>query len=95
MKAFLSVILALNAFSALAQGYEPGTLEALQYLNNEWVEKPRQRAHEVELMKIKAQGQGSLSGTENAAGYQVPLCQVVPVYSNLDGSLIGHRKVCY
>ena len=69
--------------------YEPGTLEALQYLNHEWVDKPRQRAHERELARIKAQSEGASNNWRAA-----PSCVSQPVYGH-GGILLGFREFCY
>ena len=89
MKAFiLGLIVSCGAFAQ----YEPGTLEALGYLNDQWVEKPRQRAHERDLMRIRSQGQGFNQSAP--AGLYEPLCHVRPVIG-LDGSIVGYRRECY
>jgi hypothetical protein len=95
MKAFLGVILTVASVSAMGQGYQAGTLEALQYLNNEWVEKPNQRAHEREMMRIRTQGSQGYQRNALESYAMQPVCQVVPQYSYLDGAIIGYRKVCY
>lgn len=88
---FLSVLVSCGAWA----DYEPGTLEALGYLNNEWVEKPRQRAHERELMRIKSQGQGYGAGAYNGnVGLNDPVCVNQPVYGH-GGIIMGYRQQCY
>lgn len=75
--------------------YEPGTLEALQYLNNEWVNKPRQMKHERDLMRIQSEGQGFGQMRTYQPQMNAVVCQSVPVYSNIDGSLLGYGKRCF
>jgi len=100
MKHLLVALLALNTVlnieTVQAQDdYQAGTLEALGYLNEQWVNKPQQRAHERDLMRIKSQGyqRNALDSFDDDPRLQVQ-CHIVPVYS-FDGSVIGHRKACY
>jgi hypothetical protein len=82
----------LVVFGDVRAQYEPGTLEALNYLNDQWVEKPRQRAHERELMRIKSQGYQGQGGGFNA--FNEPVCISQPVYGH-GGVVMGYRQSCY
>lgn len=80
---------------ASAMEYQAGTLEALQYLNNEWVNKPRQMKHERDLMRIQSEGYGSGQMRQYQPQMNAVACHPVPIYSNIDGSMIGYGKRCF
>lgn len=88
MKILIVALLILTTTAGQAQDYEPGTLEALQYLNNEWVQKPQQRAHERQLMQIRSNGNSFQGNTQDT-------CQMVPQYSPYSGALIGYIRQCF
>ena len=80
---------------AQAMEYQAGTLEALQYLNNEWVNKPRQMKHERDLMRIQAEGFNNNQMRQYQPQMNAVACHPVPIHSNIDGSFIGYGKRCF